>query len=223
MSKYYAYQVDPEYQESPLWQFYPESFDFVSVFGNRHEREIISSDIAPIMKVLKNDTFIFDFEDSENNQVRRDVLNYWFDNSLLEISSEQIDELSDLIFNEDIRDYARIFSILTGKEYRYYHIRGSSQGDWNWIFWCYEDNPYFDHLAFENEYYNEGKEWQCLDHPIEYEGPFDFEVWIYTHGWLDRDIREEIAREIGVEPSDIVLFEFTGYKRFPEYKEIVFD
>lgn len=223
MSKYFAYQVDPEYQESPLWQFYPESFEFVSVFGNRYEREIISSDIALIMKVLKNDTFIFDFEDSENNQVRKDVLNYWFDGDLPEISDEQMIQLSDFIGMEDPNMIAAVFSILTGKQYVWYQIKGSCQREWNYIYWCKTDHPHFDHLAFECEYYNEGSEWLCRDRPIECEHPIAYEEFVYTHGWLDRDIREEIAREIGVEPSDIVLFEFTGYKRFPEYKEIVFD
>ena len=223
MTTYYCYQVDPEYQQSPLWQDYPDSFGCVSCFGNKKEHEIFSSDINPLMKVLKNEPFLFDLDEAENTSVRKDCLNYWFFNSLVDLSSDDVDELTRLIFNDDTRDYARIFSILTGKEYRYYEIKGSSQGEWNYIFWCYEDNPYFDHLSFECEYFNEGMEWQCLNHPTDYDGPFEFEVWAYTHGWLDRDIREELAREIGVEPEDIRLFKFDGYTRTPKYKECVFD
>ena len=217
MSKYFAYQVDPEYQESPLWQFYPESFDFISVFGNRHEREIISSDIALIMKVLKNDTFIFDFEDSENNQVRRDVLNYWFDGDLPEISDEQMIQLSDFIGMEDPDMIAAVFSILTGKQYVWYEIRGCCQGEWNYLFWCKTDLPYFDHLKFEVEYFNTGSQWEIHNEDRE---PID---WIYSTYWNNKDILEDIARQIGVESSDVVMFEFDGYKRFPKYKEIVFD
>ena len=217
MSKYFVYQVDPQYQVSPLWQFYPESFDFISVFGNRHEREIISSDIALIMKVLKNDTFIFDFEDSENNQVRRDVLNYWFDGNLPEISDEQLIQLSDFIGMEDPDMIAAVFSILTGKQYVWYEIKGCSQGDWNYIFWCKTDHPYFDHLSFESEYFNTGSQWEIHNEDGE------LTYWIYSTWWNNKDIREDIARQIGVESSDVVMFEFDGYKRFPKYKEIVFD
>lgn len=217
MTKYYCYQVDPEYQESPLYRDYPESVCDVTVFGNRDYREWISSEITLIMKVLRNTSFQCDFDECKDNSERRKVLWEWFGN-LPELSDEDLYALSDCIFNlDDPNQACFVFSRFIGKEYVWYEIRGCCQGEWNYIFWCKTDLPYFDHLKFEVEYFNTGSEWRVED------GDDNVVEWIYSTRWKMEDVREEIAMELGEAPDQIRLYEFDGYKRTPKYKECVFD
>lgn len=216
--KYLAFQIEPEYQESPFMLFYPESFEFVSVFGNTLFRELFSSEVAPLMRVLNNPSFSFWLGEASSTKERRDVLEEWFCNFPKYLTDDNIEELSDMIRKSTITDYAKIFSMITGKPYRYSEITGGCQRDWNYVFWNKDDMPNFDPSRFEVEYYNEGSQWRVED--------MDSNVivdYIYSTNWRMEEIRDEIAAEIGVSPDDVVLFEFDGYKRFPNYKEVVFD
>ena len=217
MTKYYCYQVDPEYQESPLDLVYPESVMDVTVFGNRNYREWFSSEIASIMKLLRNDAFLCDYFDCENNIDRRYVLHEWF-GKLPEISDEELHELEDFFGMNNPDMYARIFSILTGKDYRFFEIKGSCQRQWNYLYWSHTDHPHFDWIDFEIQYFNEGSQWVVKEDDED-----EYYYTVYCTHWKEFDIREEIAMQLGIEPADVKLFKFDGYKRTPKYKECVFD
>ena len=103
-----------------------------------------------------------------------------------------------------------LFQLYTGKRWEKTTIRGCCQGDWQECLYCPDaiSNLY----AFETIYFNTGTEFS-----ISFDNPEneDFES-IYC---VDYNYKREIADAYGVKESDVVLYEFTGYKKIPQYKE----
>ena len=223
MTKYLAYQVDPAYQEPPLYfeeSFFPEN---ISVFGNKSYEERFSEEIKPLMKSLKNDDLEYELSGLTKADEEREVLNSWF-TGISKLTDEQVNRLASLIrgdmFPRKRQDVlCGIFSILTGKQYDYQLIRGSFQGDWNYIFFVRDEWTDIGLGNFSTEYFNTGTEWTV--HASD-EDEDDVSVSYYTHWWSVKECREEIADMIGCDPEDIQMFEFAGYVKTPKYTECVF-
>ena len=103
----------------------------------------------------------------------------------------------------------RALHIMTGKRYDVLTIRGSSQGDWQNVYYPVDHYTRGALYNLETEYFNTGAEWIIND-----------DYSIYTYSWDSDGIRSEIADAANVLPADVVLYEFTGYTRTPEYKII---
>ena len=214
--KIYAKQVPPEYQESPLFNAWPEN---VFVFGNKwltshagrlddikQALEEISdicnglgyynklSDVTPARDDGRN------YTRAERLQLVRLAKNY------TEYSNNSDDE------SEILCD---VLELITGQKYDYTTIRGCSQGDWQEIIYPAEyGRDWLD--DFETEYFNTGAEWRITENDPESDDNF----YMYTHAWRDDDIRAEIAAAAGVDPGDVVLCTFTGWTRSPIYTEV---
>lgn len=211
--KIYAKQIPPEFQESPLFhgdEFWPEN---VYVFGNRHfnshsgRLEDIKRALEDIYDVCQgwshysNLADVMPARDDGREYTRAERLTFArLAKNYFEYRNSSSDE------NEILRD---VLELITGQKYKNTTIRGCCQGDWQDIIYPAEYGR--DWLeCFETEYFNTGAEW-IID-----------EDWsVYTHVWSSDGIREEIANAAGVDPADVVLLEFTGWSRSPEYREVI--
>lgn len=107
---------------------------------------------------------------------------------------------------------------ITTKEYAHTTIRGCSQSDWNDVYYPLGE---VDIKRLEADYFNLGTEFLCMysDDEIEdFNEPFydDFTMYCYESDY--DNIKIEIASQEGIEPADVVLLKFDGYKKTPIYK-----
>lgn len=222
--KVYAKQIPPEYQESPLFMGdWPEN---VFVFGNKW-----LTDHAGRLEDIRRG-----LEDIAEEYERLQA-GYYQNYSLSEL-------LNNYLPRDDRRDYTRaerlkmvqlandhyfytnssddesellcdVLELITGQKYDYATIRGCCQGDWQDIIYPVEYGR--DWLSdFETEYFNTGAEWRISENDPENDDCYYF----YSHSWSDDGIRDEIAAAAGVDPGDVILYQFTGWSRSPEYMEV---
>ena len=236
--KYVCRQINPEYQESPMYLngmeddvIYAGLF-LVPVRGCVGIREKELENIRQNMEDV-----ISEYEDIQNcgysiyyknftevvNDIfpRKDGKHY---------NSKQIHEWKEIAenFDEDSEDYARICSLVTGAKWEYKNIRGCCQGDYAEV--IYNTEMWTDKAieCIETEYFNTGSEWMC-----DYSGIEDTEkitancvdnsydtVSVYTYSWDDDDIRQELADSIGCDVNDVVMFEYKGSHSVADYERV---
>ena len=191
-----AYQVAPEYQESPLYLF-DEATEDLEIYGNRDFERRTSAKFDEVLKCLENG----DFSDFEFTGCK----------------AERLEELCNKYGTRGALDeqiIAEALSIVTGQKWGYRKIYGCCQSDWNYIYYRPEEWTEKALEYFEIEYFNTGDEWSIKDE--------DGEDWgnTYTHFWTDEDNRAEIAAIFGVNPEDVNLYLFDGWTRTANYKEV---
>lgn len=216
MSKYKAYQVEPEYQESPLNLYYPEFPDDMSVFGNKDYHDRFSKEVAWILKSISYSWVEDDLDNCASLRQQTDFLNELFEPKK-HFTDEQAQMIADAILNVDNDceqdQYVKLFSAVTGRKYITTCIRGVCQGDWNYVYYPI-DAWRFGIEDFAIEYFNTGTEWKVVVDDND-----DDHYYTYCHYWKLEDIKQEIAYQLGVTTDEITLYEFVGYKRIPEYRE----
>lgn len=221
--KIYAKQVQPEYQESPLFmEEWPEN---VYIFGNRYYND----HGAEYIENIKNS--MYDAADALKELPR----GYSYYTSFIDIiadllpAPENKNEYSRadrlqwraLLLNFDagaISDDAAItaaLELITGDEYDAATIRGCCQGEWNNIIYPAEYGREW-LRNFEIEYFNTGAEWRINEGSPDN----DDNYYIYTHAWNDDEARAEIAAAAGVDPADVVLYVFDGYIHTAKYRTV---
>lgn len=188
--KYRAYQIAPEYQESPLNDDF-NNLECMEIYGNTSYLRHTSQTFESILDALNYDNF--------------DALD------ISETDEKLLNELSEKYAyagrNEEI--IAATLSIVTGQEWKYKKIRGSCQSDWNIIYYCPELWSGEALRAFEIEYFNEGTEWRVQDENGE-------DVYIYVHEYGQE--KNEISKALGVNTADIVLYWFDGWTKTEKYR-----
>lgn len=223
--KIYARQVPPEYQESPLQQCeeYPEN---VFVFGNRHLIGHRADEIDAIREALEN--IAADFEESEKHphgdfDAWELVENYfpakidgtpWTVGDVFLIMGGALNLAN--YPHEGKNIIADMLAIIYGEPFEGAFLHGCCQSDWQY---CIYPAAYGDNFrdTFEAEYFNTGTEWIIHDSDDAPEEPDDIDGFsVYC---ID-DPREEIAAEMGVNPADVVLYEFNGYIRRAAWKVV---
>lgn len=190
-----AYQVAPEYQESPLYLF-DEAIEGLEIYGNRDFKRHTSAKFDEVLECLENG----DFSDFEFTGCK----------------AERLEELCNKYGTRGALDeqiIAEALSIVTGQKWEYRQISGCCQSDWNHIYYRPEEWTEKMLEYFEIEYFNTGDEWRIEDE----EG--DDLGGVYTHEWNDDEKKREIAENIGVEPEDVTLYLFDGWTRTAKYKE----
>lgn len=208
--KIYARQVPPEYQESPLQQCeeYPEN---VFVFGNRHLIGHRADEIEEIYNALEQLADDLDFSPEDAHFIpKADGSSYtpeeW--EQLAKLAKEYAGIITGK--SRSGRECAQVaLTLIHGETFVFGGLRGCCQGEWQWIIYpaAYGDS-FRD--TFEAEYFNTGTEWIIHDSDDTPEEPDDIDGFsMYCTG----DPREEIAAEMGVNPADVVLYEFDGYTR----------
>ena len=191
-----AYQVAPEYQESPLWLF-DEVPEGLEIYGNRNYIRRTSETFDEVLECLEYGDFSgLGFTGQK---------------------AERLEELCNKYYTRGANNNAIIaeaLSIVTGQKWEYRQISGCFQSDWNYIYYRPEEWTEKALEYFEVEYFNTGDEWR-----IEGEEGEDFGS-IYTHEWNDDEQKREIAENIGVDPGDVTLYLFDGWTKTAKYKEV---
>lgn len=193
-----AYQVAPEYQESPLWLF-DEVPEGLEIYGNRDYIRRTSETFDEVLECLEYG----DFKD--------------FESKLTGCDAARIDDLCDEYGTQkanDQRIIAEALSIITGQKWEYRQISGCCQSDWNYIYYRPEEWTEKALGYFEVEYFNTGDEWHIEDEEGDDLGS------VYTHEWNDDEKKREIAENIGVDPGDVTLYLFDGWTKTAKYKEV---
>jgi hypothetical protein len=241
--KTYARQIPPEYQESPLMldEIFPDN---LIVTGNRDFQDHTTPEYDHIDRYLEemagewenaNYWYVWNAETRRYDEVKK---------SRPEIDGEPYslrELLRDYGFNrpdgapwttkqrhawrlilEDNRptDYITdALELLTGKRWDTTTIRGCCQGDWQNVLYPVDEWTREDLDMFETEYFNTGSEWMIHDEDTEPEDAEDISGYcMYCYGWNADQIREEIARETGCKPEDVVLYEYAGSYSVPKYE-----
>lgn len=229
--KIYAKQVSPEWQETPL--FIEGCFpDNIAVCGNRdyNERkpkifEMVKTALnqGELAEVLEN---INEWKEYYSN-VTQAINDYIpsvkgrYSTNAIHALKRLVSEYSTCSRSEENTILCRVLSIVTGKEWDYKTIRGSSQSDWNEVYYPVKEWSKMALDVFEIEYFNEGTEWIVHEGTNTPKSPEDIEGYsIYCTSWNDEGIKKEIAESEGESPENVVLYVFDGYIRTPRYKEV---
>lgn len=238
--KIYAKQVNPEYQESPLFidGFFPDN---IILTGNRDfnshttpEFDQINSHFEDMAGTWENDRFFFQWNGAGYDKIAKKP-DYTLQELLTEYgfsrpdgkpwTTKQWHEWRLLMEREELDDdgIIKALQLLTGKAWKAFTIRGCCQSDWQSGFCPVSEWSREALEAFEAEYFNTGTEWIIHDEDGEPESPEEINGYsVYCHGWNSDQIRKEIADAAGeTDPAAVVLYEFTGWSRSPEYKKAV--
>lgn len=190
-----AYQVAPEYQEAPLWQF-DEMPEGVEICGNKDYKRHTSATFDEVLECLEHG----DFSDFEFTGYK----------------AERMEELCNKYGTRGADDegiIAEALSIVTGQKWKYKQISGCCQSDWNYIYYRPEEWTAKALEYFEIEYFNTGEEWRIEDEEGDDMGN------VYTHEWNDDEKKREIAENIGVDPDEVTLYLFDGWTKTAKYRE----
>lgn len=220
--KIYAKQVPPEHQESPLFlgdEFFPDN---IILDGNRDYNSHTTPLYDRIMQAYDDAAREIESLDARDgcaayNNATEAINDYFPPLEYREkpYSTRDIHAIREALRMYGTSDYyngryiTAMLDAITGGDWKNGTIRGCCQGDWQHIIYNANDWSRADIDIFETEYFNTGAEWIIDD-----------DYSIYTHAWRDGDIRAEIAAAAGVDPGDVVLCIFTGWKRTPEYMEV---
>ena len=190
-----AYQIAPEYQETPLWLF-DEMPEGVEICGNKDYIRHTSATFDEVLECLEYG----DFSDFEFTGYK----------------AERLEELCNKYGTRGADDegiIAEALSIVTGQKWEYKQISGCCQSDWNYIYYRPEEWTAKALEYFEIEYFNIGNEWRIEDEEGDDMGN------VYTHEWNDDEKKREIAENIGVDPDEVTLYLFDGWTKTAKYRE----
>jgi hypothetical protein len=224
MTKVYARQISPEFQESPLqWtDIYP---DGVILDGNKRNTVHTIPAYDHIKSGFEDMTEYAEYcgKNGTYQTITDCISDYLPCEYKKKYSTNDIHEWKTLIKeyddNAELTDniICTALKLMTGKEYESACIRGCSQGDWQDMYYPIEYGKEFVQ-SFETEYFNTGSEWIIHDEEIKPEKPEDITggaMYCYSY-----DPQKEIAEAEGVKPEDVVLYEFDHYRQVPVYKEV---
>lgn len=224
MKKYIAVQVNPEYQESPLLLDIDDMegtyLDGLCFWGNNDYKARINKEFEILLDNLDEATedymAIVENQDWKNfDTIEEIVRNYFFS-----YEEEDWEEWRKL-FNEHY-EASFVFkpavliiglTLLTGKTYAYKTISGSTQSEWNYIFFAIDDWTYEQIKNIEIEYFNEGEEYIITIEPVEEdtnpEDIYNFDnISVYVHGWDDDMNWAELAEVNGCKPEEIIMYKY---------------
>lgn len=223
MKKYIAVQVNPEYQESPLLLdidsmegTYLEGLCF---WGNSCYKAHVTDKFNSLLDNLDDATedflAIVEEQDYKNFDTVEEIVRNYFTysgndwNKWAEVF--QMHYRANFCPKESV--LVAGLSLLTGKTYDYKQIRGSSQSEWNNIFFPADEWTDKQIRNIEVEYFNEGAEYIITIEPVDEDtSPEDVvcfdTVSVYVHGWTDEQERQELAEVNGCKPEEIIMYKW---------------
>ena len=231
--KIYARQIDPQYQDSRVFDDDGNGVEYINVWGNKDYQSRTSSvfdrvkecldagelaeDIEAVME--KNPSAIYgNITEAINNQLWRDDGKPY--------STRQIGKLKQLVLrysecrsSEEDQILVDVLSIVTGEEWDYRNIHGCCQSEWNTVYYPvkYWTKESLD--AFETMYFNTGSEWIVHEGDTEPTSPEEIDgCAYYCVSWNDEGIKKELAEAAGGNVEDVVLYKYSGSVSIPTYK-----
>lgn len=231
----YARQMNPAYQESPLFIFdeWPEN---LIVYGNREYK----GHTIPVFDCLMDN---FEEAMTEIDNIKSGY-STWYANiteclvdllppvhkdkySTREVHAwkqllEEWEKVWDRKSRLDESDcIVEALGLMTGKKWTCRPIHGSCQGDWNEVYYPVGEYSTESINAFEVEYFNTGSEWMIHDGDDQPEQPEDISGFTcYCTAWNADGIREQIADIAGCKPEEVKAWAWNGETWMPKYKEI---
>ena len=235
MIKAYAKQMNPAYQESPLFIFdeYPEN---LIVYGNREYKvhtipvfDRLMDDYEACMTEVCN--VLEGYKDNYSN-VTEAIMDYLPPEHKDKYSTKDIHAWKQLfaewgkVWDRKSRLYesdciVEALELMTGKKWACRSIHGSCQGDWNEVYYPVDEYSAEAINAFEVEYFNTGSEWMIHDAVEAPESPEDISGFTcYCVSWNEDDILQELANVAGCKPEEVKAWAWNGETYLPKYKEI---
>lgn len=248
--KYYAKQVPPEYQTSPIdytgWDevMYPD----LVLTGNRDYNEHTTEAWDKLMDNWEDCRAdireLLDYQDAKDNDDDFDEDDWYINHdSVREIIEDYLPPMSTrgpytdkeiskwLEVLDDANNYrgepfrsrearCRALDLITGGNWGWKLLYGSSQSD---MITCYFDKNtwrYEGIRQLEAEYFNMGTEWIVHDGPDAPSSPEDICGCSYYCIEYGEDLRKELAELVGCDPEELVMYEFDGYTQIANYKEV---
>lgn len=232
--KIYARQVPPEYQESPLFSF---SWDDVSmpglvVTGNRqyHSHTVPAwdtwaenwSEVADALEQIKEAP-----ERSWYKTATEAITDLLPPTHKKRYNTREIHRWKAILadmqschFSEEYRPTLGALFLMTGHDWDYTTICGSSQSEWSRVYFDTTQWTKKTIQELEIEYFNEGMEWIIHEGDQPPEAPEDVEGYsFYTHCHTAEKAQEEIAAAEGVSPESVKLYEFSHWTRQAVYSK----
>lgn len=230
MNKYYAKQVDPEWQEDNLFYTYKDKNtgkyelgwnddvyqNNVIIYGNKEYRYFLTKEFENLLMLEKVD---YEYENGYWKNISEFVYSY-FPKSNGKYSTKELHEWK-LLLERYFKDYCfekivcDALKLMTGKTWRTIKIVGCMQSEWQYGY-ASEDITEEDVDYIEICYFNTGTEW------LFYESEEDMNddcasTSYYIRGYKPK---EELCRHIGCKEEELVCLEFDGYTKTPKYKEL---
>lgn len=233
--KVYAKQINPEYQESYLFDDDVMGTEYINVCGNKDFQSRTSKLFDRVKECLDNGELAEAIEDIKTGgyyssfyenvtQAINDLL--WREDGK-PYSTRQIGELKQLVLeysecssSREDQILVEVLSIVTGEEWDYKQIHGCCQGEWNTVYYPIQYWTKESLESFEVMYFNNGSEWIVHDGDTEPTNPEEIDgCAYYCVSWNDEGIKKELAEAVGVEnPEDIILYKYAGSVSVPIYK-----
>ena len=237
--KYICKQMNPAYQESPLFRdrdIWDDMYDRLYLVPADHCIGIHNDNLMDIINNIYN--MAEEYDDICANKA------YYY-TSVTEMLNDmmprynggkwntmEVHKWKDILSNWDEDDTSvmcRMLDLAFGGNWQGREIHGCCQGDWALVY--YDSEAYrkesIDYL--EIEYFNLGEEWCCSCDPMTDEEAEDAEaedadrgdcVYTYVYGWREEDKRKELAETIGCNAEEIVMFEYTGEASYSTYNKV---
>lgn len=231
----YCKQVEPEYQESRLFDDDSMGPEDICVIGNRDYISRTSPVFDRVYEALRAGELCEALEDVKSGG----YYSAWYKNTTEAIndllkpekprySTRDIHALKGLVkaysecfSQEENTILCKVLSVVCGYKWDWQRITGSCQGDWNDVFYPVKDWTKEALTAFERMYFNEGSEWIIHDEKNIPEGPEDITGYsVYCTAYSEEGIKQELAEAAGVKPEEIVMYAFEGYTHNPVYKAV---
>ena len=236
--KFYAKQVNPEYQEDNLFYNFKNKktghyelgwnddayVNDIIIYGNKDYHHYYTDEFE---KLLQLDSVYYEYEPltypKSNHCYWNNItefINAYFPKTNGKYSKKEIHEWKVLLETysnrwelEDIIEKA--LQLMTGKKWRSFTIRGYCQGDWQEGY-ASEEVSNKDIKYIEMCYFNTGSEY------IVYEDRHDF-----THNengcsfYCDSyNSKSYLADLLGCEEKEISMYDWDGYTKTPKYKHV---
>ena len=230
--KIYARQINPEFQDSMIFDDDVNGVEYINVWGNKDyqsrtsnvfdrvreclDARELAEDIEAVMG--KNPSAIYDsITEAINNQLWRDDGKSY--------STRQIGKLKQLVLrysdcyrSEKDQILVDVLSIVTGEEWDYKEIHGCCQGECNTVYYPVKYWTEESLEAFETMYFNTGSEWIVHEDDTEPTSPEEIDgCAYYCVSWNDEGIKKELAEAAGGNAEDVVLYKYAGSKSIPIY------
>ena len=219
--KIYAKQINPAYQESPL--FYDDMFpNDIAVCGNREYIEHCPEVFNLVYSVLSEGELaeLLENKNGWKNWYKNitEAITDYLPPEKEKYSTKDIGALKRLVLQyaqcssrEEDSILCSVLSIVTGHKWDCRKICGCTQSEWNYIYYPVDEWSKAALEAFEAVYFNTGSEWIIdegdfnpdKDNPEEISG-----YSVYCVSWNDDGIKQEIANSAGVNIDDVILFPF---------------
>ena len=236
--KYICRQVNPAYQESPIYvdkDRWDEIYDRLFLVPTDHCYGIRND-------VLKG--FFNNIEEAADAWFAiKEKSPYRTYNTITEILNDLLcredgkkwdtrqahawKEILDSWDKDEERITLKALGLYYGGDWDSKQIKGCCQGDWALVYFDSSVWTKGSIEALEIEYFNLGEEWICSCTPITDEEAEEATeedvtdgVCVYVYSWDEEDKRKEIANAIGCNENEVVMFEHRGVVNHSVYSRV---